>query len=314
MEAFRAAIALDSTYAGAYAGLALTCCAQAGLRARPHLGAYAEAKTAALRALAMDDQCADAQVALGTVLFLSEWDWAGAERSFEHALELNPNHTEAYLHYGSLMDATGRLDRGLALKQQALERDPFSAMVQIQIATSYLHQRRYDDVIVWANKALELDPKHLLAREFLAGAYWMQGDVDRFLAANVAQAHSFGATEAALADVRRSCSEMRTAYAADGRPGLARYMLALYAAASRQPGDPACGPARRTWRARLRVCVFESRPRDARPMPGASCGVAAVGPPPGRPSIRLLPRADGSHDLRVVESADTRASNLDVSS
>jgi len=71
VETFQAAIALDPTYAAAHAGLALAKCAQASLRAAPHVAAYADAKAAALRALAMDDACADAQVALGAVLFLA---------------------------------------------------------------------------------------------------------------------------------------------------------------------------------------------------------------------------------------------------
>ena len=254
VEAFRAAIALDSTYAGAYAGLALALCAQAALRARPHLDAYAEAKTAALRALAMDDQCADAQVALGTVLFLSEWDWAGAERSFEHALELNPNHTEAWLHYGSLMDAPARSRRARAQATGARARSVLGDGARPD-RRRLLHQRRYDESIVWANKALELDPKHLLARDSWLARTWMQGDVDRFLAANVAQARSFGATEAALADVRRSCSEMRTAYAADGRPGLARYMLALMPppAANQAIQRASCTPNLASSTPRLRI-------------------------------------------------------------
>jgi hypothetical protein len=53
----------------------------------------------ALRALAMDSGSADAQVALGTVLFLGEWDWVGAERSLRRALEINPDHTETLLQY-----------------------------------------------------------------------------------------------------------------------------------------------------------------------------------------------------------------------
>ena len=53
-----------------------------------------EARTAALRALAMDAANADAQAALGAVLFLSDWNWVGAERSLRRALELNPSHTE----------------------------------------------------------------------------------------------------------------------------------------------------------------------------------------------------------------------------
>src|SRR6185436_20235073 len=65
--AFRSAIALDPSYAPAHAGLALACCAQAELRLAPPGEAYGEARAAALRALAMEDGCADALVALGTV-------------------------------------------------------------------------------------------------------------------------------------------------------------------------------------------------------------------------------------------------------
>ena len=151
---------------------------QAITRDVPHREAFAEAKAAALRALAMDDQCADAQVALGQVLFLSEWDWIGAERSFQRALEINPNHPEAYLHYGGLMEALGRLDRGLQLKQQALERDPTSALTLALIAVSFWNQRRYDDAIAWLNKALDRDPTHVFARELRGAAYFKTGDLE----------------------------------------------------------------------------------------------------------------------------------------
>jgi tetratricopeptide (TPR) repeat protein len=110
-------------------------CAQAALRAVPHQEAFAEAKSSALRALAMDSGSADAQVALGTVLFLGEWDWVGAERSLRRALEINPDHTETLLQYGSLHEALGRLDEGLRFKQQALARDPRS-LVLVHIAIS----------------------------------------------------------------------------------------------------------------------------------------------------------------------------------
>src|SRR5579863_7627948 len=81
LEAFRAALAIDPAYAAAHAGLALACCAQAEFRLAAPEQAYAEAKTAALTALAMDASSADAQAALGAVLFLSEWNWAGAQRA-----------------------------------------------------------------------------------------------------------------------------------------------------------------------------------------------------------------------------------------
>jgi len=86
IEAFEAAVELDPGYGAAHAGLALAYCAQASMRAVPPSEAYGKAKTAALRALAMDPGCADAQAALGAVLFFSEWNWAAAERSLQRAL------------------------------------------------------------------------------------------------------------------------------------------------------------------------------------------------------------------------------------
>jgi tetratricopeptide (TPR) repeat protein len=195
VDAFRSAIEIDPTYAPAHAGLARARCLQAVFRAVPHQEAFTEAKASALRALAMDSASADAQVALGTVLFLSEWDWTAAERSLCRALEINPDHTEALLQYGSLQEALGRLDDGLRCKQQALARDPRSPGVLLQIAISYWHQRKYDETQVWARRALEIDPKHVLASQFITHVYWKIGDVDRFAAWIVSQAIVWGFSE-----------------------------------------------------------------------------------------------------------------------
>ena len=218
VAAFRSAIDLDPGYAAAHAGLARACCAQAELRVVPHAEAYAEAREAALRALAMDDACADAQVALGAVMFLGDWNWTGARRSLERALELDPNHTEAYLLYGRLLEALGDFAGGLAAKQKALERDPSSSLVHLQIAMSFWNQRRYDDVILWANRALELDPKHLLAREFKASAYWKMGDFDRHMAEGITQAESAGVPPEIV-------SELKALYAGGGREALVRWTI-----------------------------------------------------------------------------------------
>ena len=73
--------------------------------------------------------------------------------------------------YGRLLEALGYLAEGLAAKQRVLEREPSSATVHLQIALSYWNQRRYDDMIAWVTRSPELEPQHLLAREFLAGGY-----------------------------------------------------------------------------------------------------------------------------------------------
>jgi len=218
VEAFEAAVELDPSYGAAHAGLALAYCAQASLRAVPPSEAYGKAKTAALRALAMDPGCTDAQAALGAVLFFSEWNWTAAERSLLRALELNQNHTETYLLYGQLLEALGRLEEGLAMKQKALERDPDSPLVHLQISMSYWHQRRYEEAIEWANRTLALDARHPHAREHLAGAYLKKGDFDRYLAENIRHAEIHGVPATAFEPVKQ-------AYSTEGLTGVRKLFL-----------------------------------------------------------------------------------------
>jgi DNA-binding winged helix-turn-helix (wHTH) protein len=226
VESFEAAIGLDPGYAPAHAGLALAHCAEAQFRLRPPAAAFALARSSALRALARDAESADACTALGAVMFFGEWDWAGAERSLQRALEIHPSHTQARLLYGHVLEAQQRFDDALAMKLRALETDPFSPSVHLAIAQSYWNQRKYEDAIHWATKTLDIDPSHGLAREFLAGAFWAMGDFDRHMAENVKHAQAHGMSPEALMPLER-------AYAEGGRLGVVR--LSLQHAAS-HPG------------------------------------------------------------------------------
>jgi DNA-binding winged helix-turn-helix (wHTH) protein len=218
VAAFENAIAADPLHAAAHAGLAMARCAQAGLRLLPHAEAFARARSSAMRALALDDRCADAHAAMGAVLLMNDWDWVAAERAIERAIALNGSHTEAYVLYGRLLDVVGDAQPALAMKMKALERDVDSPFVHLEIALSYWHQREYEKVLQWADKTLVLDPKHLFAREMVAGVYWVLGDFDRQLEESITHARSFGAPEEALDD-------LRSAYASGGRRAVVRYSI-----------------------------------------------------------------------------------------
>ena len=222
VEAFRAAIALDPKYAAAHAGLAVAHCAEAELRIASPDVAYASARGSALRALAMEATNADAQVALASVLFLSDWNWDGARRSLERALELNADHSEGWLLYGRLLEALGYLAEGLAAKQRVLERDPSSATVHLQIALSYWNQRRWDDMITWATRSLELDPHHVLSREYLAAAYLKKGDLDRHMAESLSHGRAAGCPPDLL-------HELEHVYDTRGRAGVMEFALRVNA-------------------------------------------------------------------------------------
>jgi hypothetical protein len=93
----------------------------------------------------------------------------------------------------------------------------------MQIAVSYWHQRR-DGTLMWARRVLEINPKHLLAGEFIAGVYWKLGDITGFAEANVRQATVFGVPDAALAHLRQVVEKMQDAFAAAGLSGVNRFM------------------------------------------------------------------------------------------
>ncbi len=134
VSAFQAATVIDPTFAAAWAGLAHAKVASATNR-NVLVEAYGEARAAALRALALDDESADAHAALGEVMLCAEWDWIAAERSFQRALAIDPSHAHAYLRYGDLMEALGDLERGFQLKLQGLECDSTSVLAHVQIAS-----------------------------------------------------------------------------------------------------------------------------------------------------------------------------------
>jgi serine/threonine protein kinase len=223
--AFLAATDAAPAYAAAHAGLALTKVAQATFHDVPHLEALAEARTFALRAVALDDRSADAQVALGQVMLFSEWDWTAAERCFQRALAINPNHAEAYLYDGGLMEALGDLPRGHELKLQGLECDSTSALAHVLIAVSLWHQRRYDDVVVWASKALDRDPRHLLAHELLVGAYWKQGDFRNQIAQDLKRAQVRAPSDEARAALHAIGAEILDVYDREGLEAAHRCIL-----------------------------------------------------------------------------------------
>jgi hypothetical protein len=87
----------------------------------------------------MDPSCADAHAALAAILFFSAWNWSGAKKSLERALEPNPGHTEARLLYGQVLEALGRVEEGLESKLRA-SATMQSAAVHLQISVCYWHQ------------------------------------------------------------------------------------------------------------------------------------------------------------------------------
>ena len=154
-EYFEKAIQKDPSYAPAYASLA-----ELSLRARVFPPSPAEARLQARRwaamALQLDDTLAEAHNALARAS-QQEWDWTTAEREYRRAIELNPNYSGARIWYTMYLDAMQRFDEGIVQAKRAQQLDPASPLVNTWAAATYFYAGRTEEGMASVRRALELD-------------------------------------------------------------------------------------------------------------------------------------------------------------
>jgi serine/threonine protein kinase/tetratricopeptide (TPR) repeat protein len=172
IEYFQQAIDKDPGYALAYAGLADSYVGLGGGAAyAPPRETLPKAKAAATKALALDETLAEAHAALGSAEFFSDWNWAGAEREFRRAIDLNPNSAISHARYSEILGTRERFDESVAEGERAKKLDPLSAQALAQLGFAYLSTRRYEEAIAEFQSALELNPDAGIIRAQLAWAY-----------------------------------------------------------------------------------------------------------------------------------------------
>ena len=185
VEFFNQAITIDPDYALAHAGLADSY-ANLGAPNAFHLSVTETApiaKAAAIRALAIDNNLAEAHSSLGLVKLNFEWDWDGAEKAFKRALELNPNYASAYHWYSHLLIAMARFDESLAASQRALELSPLDLEMNIHLAWHYYFARDYELTLDIAQQTLEMDSTFAEPHWFRGWACEQEGRYDEAIAA-----------------------------------------------------------------------------------------------------------------------------------
>ena len=170
-EYFQQAISKDPRYAQAYDGLADCNILLAVFGFSSPKEAYPRAKEAALKSLEIDGTLAEAHTSLARIKAEYDWDWSGAEREFQRAIELNPSYATAYQWRGSVLTTMGRPEEAMANYRRALELDPLSPIINAALGQAFYYTRQYDQAIEQLQKTLELDPNLGVARAFLALAY-----------------------------------------------------------------------------------------------------------------------------------------------
>jgi eukaryotic-like serine/threonine-protein kinase len=172
-EFFDQAIALDPSFALAYAGLADSY-VLLGSRiygVLPPGETMPKAKRAAIKAIELDETLAEAHTSLGLVKLRYGWDWAGAEQSFKRAIELNPQYAPAYQWLSDYFMAMGRNDEAIAEIKLAREADPSSVIINSVTSVPYYYARQYDRAIEECRKSLERDQDSYISHLIMALSY-----------------------------------------------------------------------------------------------------------------------------------------------
>ena len=157
---FARAIARDSAYAPAYAGLAFE---------HTFNGDTALTRWLIEKAVALDPTLAEAHMVRGVIRQFLAFDLAGAEDAFREAIRLKPGYAEAHLELGMLLMRRRRFDDALQEAQQAVYLAPMSARFEIGLGEVYLYSGRYDEALIAAERALSIDSSH--AGSYLVRAY-----------------------------------------------------------------------------------------------------------------------------------------------
>jgi TolB-like protein/Tfp pilus assembly protein PilF len=168
---FERAIEMDPNYALAYSGLAdsynsIGFHALAGWNE-----SYARAEAAALKALALDDELAEAHTSLGG-LKLQRWDWPVAEKELKRAIALNPNYAVAHNRYGSYLTMNAQNDRAIAEYARAQQLDPSSSTYTANVGMLLCQMGQFDRGVAQFRDALQLNPDDAFSYLMLAdGCY-----------------------------------------------------------------------------------------------------------------------------------------------
>jgi serine/threonine protein kinase/Tfp pilus assembly protein PilF len=182
IEYFERAIQIAPDYAAAQAGLSDAWLRRGLSGTVDFKEAKSLARAAALKAIALDEQLAEAHISLGYIKF-HDWDWAGAEEELRRALELDPGSLDVHLYYGYLRAHLGRHDEAIREGQIVVQLDPVSSATQSALGRFLYWAHRYEEALPHLLRAVELEPRSLTPNYRLGDLYVQLGRYDEAIAA-----------------------------------------------------------------------------------------------------------------------------------
>jgi TolB-like protein len=206
------AVRIDPGYAPAYAGLARSYARLSYVDRAVPGEAMTRARTAAKRAIALDEDLAEAHVALATVFLNYDWDWAGAEREVRHAIRLNPSDAEAHHILVLCLAAVGRVDEAVVEVKRVRQLDPLSFRINWEVGRMLYFARKYDEALTELRRAADMQPDSSAVAVYTVKSYLKKGLDHQAVAVDLRMRGDDGLNREAL-------GALRVAFSTKGLPG-----------------------------------------------------------------------------------------------
>ncbi len=170
IEFFEKAIEKEPNYAPAYAGMNSSLGFLWFLGFLPAEQAVPQMKAAAIKALEMDENLAEAHLSQAMISFFYDWEWQKAEQEFKRAVALDPHNAEALSFYSMFLGFEERFDEAIDQGGRALAIDPLSLLINMNVGWTYFSAGLFDKTLDQVGKMIEVEPDFY-------GCYWLRGAI-----------------------------------------------------------------------------------------------------------------------------------------
>src|SRR5262245_5335673 len=174
LDYYKQAVALDPNFALAHAGISDVYSAISS-SILPPAEAMPKARQSALTAIRLDESLPEAHYSMAVVKVWGDWDWAGGEREFKRAIELNPSFVLARAQYGALLASEGRFEEALSEARQAQDLTPLSPQATSSLGRILFLAGRYDEAVIHFRKMIDINPNAYGAHLYLGRVLIQQG-------------------------------------------------------------------------------------------------------------------------------------------
>jgi tetratricopeptide (TPR) repeat protein len=165
------AIEIDPNYAEAHAWLSRAYWVPSVFGYSRPDESFPKARSAANKAMALDETLATAHGSVGWIALAYDWQWQKAKESFERARKLRSNDPDAYEGLSWYFVVAGRPDEAMEMMQTAVKLDPLSRAYNNHVAWRYWDSEQGERAIEQRKKTLELDPGYVDAMDGLVEDY-----------------------------------------------------------------------------------------------------------------------------------------------